>query len=160
MPRERRTVPDPYVYDVKYREDTRGIVACFLRYAGVSERGRARGEARARTHDSPNDQSTKQGPSLHSGMHTQPRIDASPSSRKIEGRGGRSSPLPVRIESIRALRGRPIVLGNACPYERDAPLFIANKEPTCHHLILSRVYIYRVTRGEEEKDAHFSMKCR
>lgn len=94
MPRERRTVPDPYVYDVKYREDTRGIVACFLRYAGVSERGRARGEARARTHDSPNDQSTKQGPSLHSGMHTQPhrRIAELEENR---GKGGRSSPLPV-----------------------------------------------------------------
>lgn len=50
--------------------------------------------------------------------------------------------MPVRIESIRALYDRPIVLGNACPYERDAPLFIANKEPTRHHLIPSRVYIY------------------
>lgn len=100
MPRERRTVPDPYVYDVKYREDTRGIVACFLRYAGVSERGRARGEARARTHDSPNDQSTKQGPSLHSGMHTQPRIDASPSSRKIEGReGGGRAPCQFELKA-------------------------------------------------------------
>lgn len=62
--------------------------------------------------------------------------------------------MPVRNESIRALYDRPIVLGNACPYERDAPLFIANKEPTSHHLISSRVYIYR---GKEEKDAHFSI---
>lgn len=64
--------------------------------------------------------------------------------------------MPVRIESIRALYDRPIVLGNACPYERDAPLFIANKEPTSHHLIPSRVYIY-IYRGIEEKDAHFSI---
>lgn len=64
--------------------------------------------------------------------------------------------MPVRIESIRALYDRPIVLGNACPYERDAPLFIANKEPTRHHLIPSRVYIY-IYRGKEEKDAHFSI---
>lgn len=89
MLRKRRTVPDPWSTTLSI-EKIRGIVACFLRYAGVSERGRARGKTRARTHDSPNDQSTKQGPSLHSGMHTQPRyshrrINERPCSRKIEG---------------------------------------------------------------------------